>query len=137
MKLIAFSIDAGDEDLKKHFARLAGNAKYTSPMMQNKILAIASNIIVQEIVINKDNESLVLVIADESCNIFGKEQFNIVLSYTKGSEVHESFTEFVETDSVSAKSISSSILAHLSEIGVNFQKLFGQGYDGASTRQVT
>ena len=50
-----------------------------------------------------------------------------------GSEVHESFTGFVEMDSVSAESISSSILAHLPKIGVDFQKLVGQGYDGAST----
>ena len=31
MKLLQFCVDAGDEALKKRFARLAGNAKYTSP----------------------------------------------------------------------------------------------------------
>ena len=36
-------------------------------------------------------------------------------------------------DSLLAESISTSILAHLSKIGVDFQKLVGQGYDGAST----
>ena len=36
-------------------------------------------------------------------------------------------------DSLSAESISTSILAHLSKIGVDFQRLVGQGYDGAST----
>ena len=50
-----------------------------------------------------------------------------------GRKVHESFTEFVEMDSLSAESISTSILAQLSKIGVDFQKLVGQGYDGAST----
>ena len=50
-----------------------------------------------------------------------------------GSKVHESFTEFIEMDSLSAESISTTILAHLSKIGVDFQKLVGQGYDGAST----
>ena len=39
-------------------------------------------------------------------------------------------------DSLSAESISTSILAYLSKIGVDFQKLIGQGYDGASTMAV-
>ena len=132
MKLLQFRIDAGDEELKKHFARMASNAKYTSPMFQNEILAIASNMIVQEIV-TEANKSFVSLIAGESCDISGKEQLSIVLRYMIGSKVHESFTGFVEMDSVSAESISSSILAHLSKIGVDFQKLVGQGYDGAST----
>ena len=50
-----------------------------------------------------------------------------------GSKVHESFTGFVEMDSLSAESISTSILPHLSKIEEDFQKLVGQGYDGAST----
>ena len=63
----------------------------------------------------------------------GKEQLSIVLRYAKDDKVNESFTEFVEMSSVSAESISAAILAHLSRIGVDLQKLVGQGYDGAST----
>ena len=33
MKLLQFRKDAGDEALKKHFAQMAGNAKYTSPII--------------------------------------------------------------------------------------------------------
>ena len=132
MNFLQFRIDAGDEELKKHFARIAGNAMYTSPLFQNEILAIASNMIVQEIV-TEAYKSFVSVTADESCNISGKEQLSIVLRYMIGSKVHESFTEFVEMDSLSAESISTSILARLSKIEVDFQKLVGQGYDGAST----
>ena len=47
--------------------------------------------------------------------------------------MNESFTRLVEMSSVSAESISAAILAHLSRIGVDLQKLVGQGYDGAST----
>ena len=123
MKLLQFRIDAGDEKLKKHFARMAGNAKYINPMFQNEILAIASNVIVQEIV-TEANKSFVSVIADESSDISGKEPFSIVLRYMLGSKVHESFIGFVEMDSLSAES--TSILAHLSTIGVDFQKHVGQ-----------
>ena len=34
MKLLQFRKDAGDEALKKHFAQMAGNAKYTSPIIK-------------------------------------------------------------------------------------------------------
>ncbi|XP_077975389.1 zinc finger MYM-type protein 1-like [Styela clava] len=132
VNLLLFRIDAGDEDLKRHFARMAGNAKYTSPMIQNEILKVASNMIVQDIVMEA-NKSFVSVIADESCDISGKEQLSIVLRYVKGGEVCERFTGLVEMDSVSAESISSNILTHLSGIGVDLQKLVGQGYDGATT----
>ncbi|XP_077972701.1 zinc finger MYM-type protein 1-like [Styela clava] len=132
VSLLLFRIDAGDEDLKRHFARMAGNAKYRSPMIQNEILKVASNMIVQDIVMEA-NKSFVSVIADESCDISGKEQLSIVLRYVKGGEVCERFTGLVEMDSVSAESISSNILTHVSGIGVDLQKLVGQGYDGATT----
>ena len=103
-------------------------------MFQNEILAIASNMIVQEIV-TEANKSFVSVITDESCDISGKEQLSILLRNMIGSKVHESFTGFVEMDSLSAESISTSILAQLSKIGVDFQRLVGQGYDGASTME--
>ena len=132
MKLLQFRMDAGDEALKKHFTQMAGNAKYTSPTIQNQILGIASTMVVEEIVAEA-NESFISVAADESCDISGKEQLSIALRYTKGDKVNESFTGFVEMSSVSAESISAAILAHLSRVGVDLRKLVEQGYDGAST----
>ena len=111
---------------------MAGNAKYISPTIQNEILGIASTMVVEELVAEA-NESFICVVADESCNISGKNQLSIVLRYTKGEKVNESFIGFVEMSSVSAESISAAVLAHLSRIGVDLRKLVGQGYDGAST----
>ena len=77
MKLLRFRMDAGDEALKKHFAQMAGNAKYTSPTIQNEILGIASTMVVEELVAEA-NESFISVVADESCDISGKKQLSIV-----------------------------------------------------------
>ena len=126
MKLLQFRMDVGDEALKKHFAQMAGNAKYTSPTIQIEILGIASTMVVQELVAEA-NRSFVSVVVNESCDISGKKQLSIVLRYTKGEKVNESFTGFVEISSVSVKSISAAVLAHLSRIGVNLQKLVRQG----------
>ena len=111
-------MDAGDEALKKHFAQVAGNVKYTSPTIQNEVLEIASIMVVEEFVAEV-NENFISVVADESCDISGKEQPSIVLRYTRSGRVIESFTGFVEMSSVSAESISATILAHHSRIGVD------------------
>ena len=58
---------------EKHFAQMAGNAKNTSPTIQNKILVVASSMLVEKIV-DEANESFDSVLADESCNISRKEQ---------------------------------------------------------------
>ena len=79
IKLLQFHMDAGDEALKKHFAQMAGNAKYISPIIQNEILRIASTMVVEELVAEAD-ESFISVVADESCDILGKKQLNIVLT---------------------------------------------------------
>ena len=50
----------------------AGNAKYITSTIQNKILGIASTMVVEEFVAEA-NESFISVVADESCNISGKE----------------------------------------------------------------
>ena len=105
---------------------MAGNAKYTSPTIQNEILGIASTIVV-EVLVAEANKSFISVAADESCNILGKKQLDIVLRYTRGDQVNESFTGFVEMFSVSAEYIFAAILAHLSRIGVDLRKLVGQG----------
>ena len=77
MKLLQFRMGAGDKALKKHFAQTAGNAKYTSPTIQNEILGIASTMVVEELVAEA-NKSFISVVANESCDISGKN--NLALS---------------------------------------------------------
>ena len=78
MKFLQFRVVAGLEALKKHFAQVAGNVKYTSPTIQNEILRIASTMMVEEFVAEA-NETFVSVVADESCNFSGKEQLSLIL----------------------------------------------------------
>ena len=131
VKLLQFCMDAEKETLKKHLAQMAGNAKYVSTTIQNEIFGIASTMVIEEFVAEV-NESFISVVADKSYDISDKEQLSIVLRYTRGDKVNESFTGFVEMSSVFAESISAAILAHLSRIGVDLRKPVEQGYDGRS-----
>jgi len=42
LKVLQFCIEAEDEDLKKRYARMTGNAKCTNPTIQNEISRGAS-----------------------------------------------------------------------------------------------
>ena len=66
---------------------MAGNAKYTSPTIQNEILGIASTMVVKELVAEA-NESFIFVVAHESYDILGKEQLIIVLRYIRDDKVN-------------------------------------------------
>ena len=71
MKLLQFRMDAGDKALKKHFIQMAGNAKYTSPTIQNQILGIANTMVVEEIVAEA-NESFISVLPMNPAIFWGK-----------------------------------------------------------------
>ena len=45
------------EASKKHFAQTAGNANYSCPTIQNKILEIASTMVVEKIVAETNESS--------------------------------------------------------------------------------
>ena len=77
IKLLQFRMNAGDEALKKHFAQMAENAKYTSPTIQNEILGIANTMVVEEFVAEA-NESLYLLLPMNPA-IF-REKNNLALS---------------------------------------------------------
>lgn len=48
--LLLFRIESGDELLQKHKSENAGNAKYTSPRIQNEIISICGKLIKNDIV---------------------------------------------------------------------------------------
>lgn len=63
------------------------------------------------------------LIANESCDISGKEKLSIVLLYVRDKKkTVESFAGLVDN-----------FLKHIRHIGVDLKKRAGQAYDGAST----
>ena len=98
------------------------------PNDPNEIFAVASSKVVEEMVFKAD-ELYVFVVAHESTDVSGKKQLSIVLRHIKAAKCTiTSFAEFVEIDLILAEAILSSILAPISRMEVDFQKLVGQGY---------
>ena len=75
-----------------------------------------------------------VVLADETTDISGIEQFNIAIRYYRlsTSEMCEEFLDFVPVKSTTGEKLSETIIEKLKSWGLDIKYLRGQGYDGAS-----
>lgn len=133
--LLRLRIESGDQVLKQHIESGKKNAMYTSPQIQNEIIGLCGRVIKNEIVQDAKNAYAYSVMADESCDIAGKEQLSIgVRFYDEGKNIiREEFLGFVELTAMDAKTIASEIDKFLVNEGLEPEKCVGQGYDGCST----
>ncbi|XP_025405672.1 zinc finger MYM-type protein 1-like, partial [Sipha flava] len=79
--LLRFRANSGDVSLKTHLETCSKNASYTSPMIANEIISTCGDIILKKIV-NKINEAKCFsILADETSDISGIEQFSLCARY--------------------------------------------------------
>lgn len=83
--LMRFHLNAtklsGDESYQLTRTNCAKNAQYTSWKIQNEIIGSCHKIILSEIVNEVNNGKCFLVIADETADVAGIEQFSICVRY--------------------------------------------------------
>jgi len=70
--------------------------------------------------------------ADETTDVSQTEQLSLSVRFIKDTKVHEDFLCFVPVSSTTGKDLASTILTQLSQLGLNLERMHGQGYDGAS-----
>ncbi|XP_049941147.1 52 kDa repressor of the inhibitor of the protein kinase-like [Schistocerca serialis cubense] len=82
-----------------------------------------------------DEVSQEKVLADETMDIAGTEQFSLSVRYfdLATNVVREDFLGFTPLATLDAKHISNTIISTLSAWGFNLDKMVEQGYDGCST----
>ena len=75
-----------------------------------------------------------VIIADETADISGTEQFTLAIRYYRQStfEMCEEFVDFVPVKSTTGGTLSDTILERIKLWGLDIKYLRGQGYDGAS-----
>lgn len=131
--LLRFRMAAGDDALKKHL--LESNICYTSPKIQNELIDICGNIIQQKIVAKINRSGGFSILADETTDISGVEQFSLCIRYVDEIvdvlTLREDFLKFVPMHDVTGKGLSEAILNTCKELRINLSLLRGQGYDGA------
>ncbi|XP_060846718.1 52 kDa repressor of the inhibitor of the protein kinase-like [Rhopalosiphum padi] len=135
--LLLFRIESGDELLQKHISENAGNAKYTSPRIQNEIISICGKLIKNDIVNLANAANAFSVIADETADISGTEQLSIGIRFldkhSNPPKIREEFLGFTPLEKLNAQSVATNIISFMTDCGLNLNKLYGQGYDGCAT----
>jgi len=74
------------------------------------------------------------VLADETSDVQGIEQFSLVVRYFDEDihEIREDFLKFVPVHDVTGKWLATTIKKELQSLGLDLNYMRGQGYDGAA-----
>ncbi|XP_029340930.1 zinc finger MYM-type protein 1-like [Acyrthosiphon pisum] len=125
----------GNNTLKKYLETCSSNAMYTSPLIQNEIINIFGELIQSDIIKKISKSNYFSVLADETTDIAQIEQFSICIRYFEEELVilREDFLTFVPVHDVTGHGLATVLLNTLKELGLDLDKLRGQGYDGAAT----
>lgn len=91
--LLRFKVRSGDQDLARHLQIAGSNATYVSPKMQNAIIAACNELIVSELVKRINAANGFAVLADETTDVAGVEQFSLCVRYLEvsSSSIREDF----------------------------------------------
>lgn len=103
--LLRFRARCGDDILKSHILKSGAKQMYTSPLIQNEIITLIGSTI-QNYIIDRVKKSIFFtVLADETSDVQGIEQFSLCLRYVddEQNEIREDFIKFVPVTDVSGK----------------------------------
>ena len=153
LELLRYRIREGHSFLKNHLDSAKGNARYTSHTIQDELINISGKIVLESVAKDVNDAKFWSILADETQDRAKREQLVIVVRYVaENKETGEcqiveepikvidlfkdikSNTEDSEDSEVklSGKAIGEALKRACQSIGLNFQYLIGQGYDGAA-----
>lgn len=97
--LLRFRIEAGDVALKNHLESAGANATYLSKDIQNEIIDTAGGLVCRKIVERINQSNYFSVLADETADVSGTEQFSLCARYVDKDKdnfiIREDFIKFV------------------------------------------
>lgn len=121
-----------NQRLKEIVSGLKKNALYTSPDVQNEIIAIMSNAVAEEVV-NKIGHAPICLKADETTDRTGDCILSIVIRYVDNDlNPCDALLGFVSLKDRCAVSITKELLAFLIKSNIRHDQILCQDYDGAS-----
>ncbi len=122
---------AGDFVLASHLQTTGKNATYLSWKTQNEIIEKCGGYI-SETIVGEIGDSIFTVIADETTDISGIEQFSISVRYLFNQNICEKFLGFIPVYDTTGYGLATALLNYLRNMNLNLNNLRGQAYDGAS-----
>ena len=132
-KLVQLQVANGDELLKRHVEEGAANAQYTSSFSSTRIIEAIDTWINRKLEKSLKDSPFFSVMADESEDITSKEELSICCRWLVDGRPEEHFLTILHVTSTDAKAITAALTSFMEMKGLEYQKLIGQGYDGAAT----
>lgn len=110
------------------------NAQYISWKIQNQIVDACFKIISNKITDKINNCKYFSILADETADVAGIEQFALCARYydSTDNKIHEDFLKFIPVKDVSGRNLADTIINELKHMNIEIKYLRGQGYDGAA-----
>ena len=125
-----------DPIVKERLSHGPRNAKYTSHMIQNNIIAVMATLLRKRICSSVQKAEFFSLMVDETKDLSKQEQVSFVVRYvdgdTKPAAIKERFLTFHPAASLDAESLTQYILEALSNYNLDPPLMVSQGYDGAA-----
>ena len=95
---------------------------------------MCNKLIVQKIVAKINSVKLFSVLADETSDIAGMEQFSLCVRYYDNDikKIREDFLQFVGVTDLTGKGLANVLMETLANLHIDCNFMIGQGYDGAA-----
>ncbi|KAF0745937.1 zinc finger MYM-type protein 1-like [Aphis craccivora] len=133
-KIMFIIIESGDKNFESHFDTAAKNCTMISPSIQNEIIESIGDVIKNKVVNRVQIPKYFSILCDETTATSTIDQMTIFIRYVDSSTftIREDFLGFVEMASTTGTAIKDAIKTEIEKVGLSFDFLRGQGYDGGS-----
>jgi len=123
-----------DEKLRSILPSIPENAKYTSPDIQNDIIAIMADMVLKQIVadIKASDAGCFTIKCDGTRDKNNVENMSLAVRYVKDAVAKERLLEMTQLLKLDAESIAATIVKRLEDIELDKNNILSQCYDGAS-----
>ena len=130
-------IERDDRKIKNYVENAPKNALYVSWSVQNELINLIAEQIQSQILDEVKQAGFFSVLVDETSDVTNAEQLSIMIRYVHVSNgmaiVKESFLGFSIATDLSGEGLSNQILKLLRDLGLDLNRMRGQGYDGAAS----
>ena len=107
---------------------------YLSPRTQNEIISVIGYDVIHAKIISEVKKAKFYSIMADEVSSHNEEHLPLCLHFVdENSEIQEEFVNFLKLERVRAVDITNAIVSCLERLGLSFNDLRGQGYDGVST----
>ena len=129
---IQLQVTNGDKVLEQHISESPSNAKYISTFIIAGMIEAIDTWLERRLLESLRSSPFFSILADECKDISTQEELSICFHWMVNGVPEEHFLKVLHIKSTDAKEITRALTTYISDKELEYTKLVGQGYDGAS-----